>query len=77
MITIYTRDGCSFCDKAKQIMNENNMKYTEMIIGENIQREEVIQKFPGIKLLPIIVNVDGTLLGGYDALVKHMQQKSA
>lgn len=77
MITIYTRDGCSFCDKAKQIMNENNMKYAEMIIGENIQREDVIQKFPNIKLLPIIVNVDGTLLGGYDDLVKYMQQKSA
>lgn len=77
MITIYTRDGCSFCDKAKHLMNENNMKYAEMIIGENIQREDVIQKFPNIKLLPIIVNVDGTLLGGYDDLVKYMQQKSA
>lgn len=77
MITIYTRDGCSFCDKAKQLMIENNISYNEMSIGKNIQREEVIQKFPNSKLLPIIVNVDGTLLGGYDDLVKYMQQKGA
>jgi len=77
MITIYTRDGCSFCDKAKTLMNENNIQYSEMSIGKNIQREEVIQKFPEVKLLPIVVGVDGTLLGGYEDLVKHVQQKSA
>jgi len=77
MITIYTRDGCSFCDKAKSFMNENNIQYTEMSIGKNVQREEVIQKFPGVKLLPIVVNVDNTLIGGYEDLVKHMQPKSA
>lgn len=77
MITIYTRDGCSFCDKAKSFMNENNIQYTEMSIGKNVQREEVIQKFPGVKLLPIVVNVDNTLIGGYEDLVKHIQPKSA
>lgn len=77
MITIYTRDGCSFCDKAKSLMTENNIQYSEMSIGKNIQREEVIQKFPEVKLLPIVVSVDGTLLGGYEDLVKHVQQKSA
>lgn len=77
MITIYTRDGCSFCDKAKALMTENNIQYSEMSIGKNIQREEVIQKFPEVKLLPIVVSVDGTLLGGYEDLVKHVQQKSA
>ena len=77
MITIYTRDGCSFCDKAKSFMNENNIQYTEMSIGKNVQREEVIQKFPGVKILPIVVNVDNTLIGGYEDLVKHIQPKSA
>lgn len=77
MITIYTRDGCSLCDKAKSFMTENNIQYSEMSIGKNIQREEVIQKFPEVKLLPIVVSVDGTLLGGYEDLVKHVQQKSA
>jgi glutaredoxin len=77
MITIYTRDGCSFCDKAKSFMNENNIQYTEMSIGKNVQREEVIQKFPGVKLLPIVVNVDDTLIGGYEDLVKHIQPNSA
>ena len=77
MITIYTRDGCSFCDKAKSFMTENNIQYSEMSIGKNIKREEVIQKFPEVKLLPIVVSVDGTLLGGYEDLVKHVQQKSA
>lgn len=74
MFSIYTRDGCSFCEKAKNLLNQNNLQYNEYSIGKNVLREEVIEKFPGIKMLPIIVDVDGTLLGGYEDLVKHLQQ---
>lgn len=74
MFSIYTRDGCSFCEKAKKILNQNNLQYTEYSIGKNILREEVLEKFPGVKMLPIVVGVDGTLLGGYEDLVVHLQQ---
>jgi glutaredoxin len=74
MFSIYTRDGCSFCEKAKKLLNQNNLQYTEYSIGKNILREEVLEKFPGVKMLPIVVGVDGTLLGGYEDLVVHLQQ---
>lgn len=74
MFSVYTRDGCSFCEKAKNLLNQNNLQYTEYSIGKNILREEVLQKFPGIKMLPIIVDVNGTLVGGYEDLVTHLQQ---
>lgn len=74
MFSIYTRDGCSFCEKAKNLLNQNNLQYTEYSIGKNILREEVLQKFPGIKMLPIVVDVNGTLVGGYEDLVRHLQQ---
>ena len=35
MYTIYTRDGCGFCDMAKQIMKENNILYKEINIWED------------------------------------------
>ena len=34
-IEIYTRDLCSFCDKAKQVFNSYNLKYTEYNIYKN------------------------------------------
>lgn len=74
MFSVYTRDGCSFCEKAKNLLNQNNLQYTEYSIGKNILREEVLQKFPGIKMLPIVVDVNGTLVGGYEDLVRHLQQ---
>lgn len=74
MFSVYTRDGCSFCEKAKNLLNQNNLQYTEYSIGKNILREEVLQKFPGIKMLPIVVDVNGTLVGGYEDLVTHLQQ---
>lgn len=74
MFSIYTRDGCSFCEKAKKLLNQNNIQYNEYSIGKNVLREEVLEKFPGVKMLPIVVGVDGTLLGGYEDLVVHLQQ---
>jgi glutaredoxin len=74
MFSVYTRNGCSFCEKAKNLLNQNNLQYVEYSIGKNILREEVLQKFPGIKMLPIIVDVNGTLVGGYEDLVTHLQQ---
>jgi glutaredoxin len=74
MYKIYTRDGCSFCDKAKVLMSEHNIPFQEVSIGKDVQREEVLQLFPGVKMLPIVVDVNGFLVGGYDDLRSVIQQ---
>ena len=68
MIEIYTRTDCDFCVKAKDLLMNNNLNYKEYIIGEDIDREVVVTKFPNVKLLPVIA-IDGKYVGGYAELL--------
>lgn len=71
MITLYTRENCTFCIKAKELLQKNNIPYEEFIIGKDISRNEVIQKFPDRKKLPIILEND-KIIGGYDDLAEYI-----
>jgi len=69
MIDIYTRNDCSFCSQAKAFMQKKNLPYTEHVVGRDLTREQLIEKFPQMKTLPIIL-VDNQLIGGYINLVE-------
>jgi len=71
MITLYTRENCIFCIKAKELLEKNNISYEELIIGKDINREDIIQKFPDRKRLPIIIEND-KIVGGYDDLAEYI-----
>lgn len=74
MIKLYTREGCVYCNRAKTLLDGNNIEYDEIEIGKTITRDEVIAKFPNIKTLPIVTE-DEILVGGYDQLVDHLLNK--
>lgn len=62
MIDIYTRDGCTHCVAIKQFLTNNSVGYNELKIGVNIQREEVLAKYPDQRSLPIIT-INGDVIG--------------
>ena len=67
-ITIYTKENCSYCVRAKNLMKSRQISFIEVSISEkNI--DKLKESFPFMKTLPIIVN-DGDLVGGYDSLVE-------
>lgn len=66
-ISLITRDGCSFCVKAKTLLQHADLKYTERKIGVDITRDDVLKTYPGVKLLPLVV-VDNNYIGSYDEL---------
>ena len=66
-VDIYSKDNCPFCVKAKVLLDDNG--YTEIKVGEDIDREDFLTKFPGHKTVPQIV-IDGEHIGGHDDLVK-------
>lgn len=59
-IEIYTRQGCSQCVVLKEILQNQNVEYIEHEIDRTISRDEVISKFPSVKMLPIVI-VDSVL----------------
>lgn len=72
-ITLYTRVGCERCDRVKEVLNQHNLSYIEFIIDHTIHREEVVNRFPDAKILPI-VTIDGTWIGGRDEIIKMINE---
>ena len=54
MLTLYSKDNCPHCVKAKRLLDLNGVDYAEKKIGHNITRDEVLTKFPDAKTVPII-----------------------
>lgn len=68
---IYTKDDCPWCVKAKELLDKLDIKYIEYKMGVNITREEIKNKFPKWKTVPIIL-LDDKFIGGYTELEKKL-----
>ena len=58
-IELYTRESCQACVRTKNLLTERNVGFTEYKLEHDIKRETVIERFPGVRNLPIVV-VHGT-----------------
>jgi glutaredoxin len=54
-IEVVTRRGCSACEKTKQILRNFNVDFRETIIEETVTRDEIVNRFPDRRKLPIIL----------------------
>tara|TARA_Y100000004_G_scaffold133288_1_gene150566 strand:- start:321 stop:569 length:249 start_codon:yes stop_codon:yes gene_type:complete len=66
MFKIFTKDNCSWCTKAKEILKENNIEYKEHNIDED-HTSKMVLKSLRLKTVPQIWN-DDLHLGGYRQL---------
>jgi glutaredoxin len=70
MVEIITSEWCTYCTKAKMILQANNIDYKEIDIGEMKAMELMVKH--QLKTVPQIF-YDGTLLpGGADGLAEHL-----
>lgn len=74
-IEVYSKNNCSFCDKTKQLLRTHGKDYLEYKLDEDFTREILLSKFPEAKTFPVIV-VDGMHIGGYDQLLKQLNEDS-
>ena len=58
-ITIYTKDYCPFCTKAKSLLKLKKIKFTEINLHTNPEKfEEMIKKSNGAQTVPQIFSSD-------------------
>jgi glutaredoxin 3 len=68
-ITVYTTDPCSFCVRAKQLLQQRNLVYEEINLAKDpAGRAELLAK-TGMMSFPQII-IDGTVVGGFMQLVE-------
>lgn len=77
--TIYTKDYCSFCTKAKMLLKNKGVQYEEYIISAGYDenkledgqyyatREQLLEVAPHAKTVPQIW-LDDNYIGGYTEL---------
>lgn len=66
-IVIYSKPNCTWCVKAKELMNKLNLKYDEKVLDVDYTRDELKQLVP--ENLPLTVPqifVNNKRVGGYE-----------
>jgi glutaredoxin 3 len=66
-VTIYTKENCIYCTKAKMILTNKGLAYNELKLNEDFTREALKELFPSAATFPVIV-VDGFNIGGCSEL---------
>lgn len=77
MYKIYTKDNCPWCVKAKGLMRSCGVKYEELKLGVDFQREELQALLP--ESLPLTVPqifVYNKRIGGYEDLAEYFERHS-
>tara|TARA_B100000683_G_C12511220_1_gene560948 strand:- start:5263 stop:5517 length:255 start_codon:yes stop_codon:yes gene_type:complete len=72
-IDVYTRyePPCSYCMATKASLHSKNMEFNEFVVGKDLSTDELKEKFPLARTLPVIM-VDGKYIGGYNELMNHL-----
>lgn len=68
MITMYSKDNCPWCVRAKDLMNVKDEEYTEIKIGRDITREEFMEQFPNVRSVPFFITSSGSQITTYEEL---------
>ena len=70
---IYTRPGCPYCTKIKEVYNMNSWNYAEYTLGKNFTRDQFYAEFGQRATFPQVV-VAGRKLGGCTDTVKYLRE---
>ena len=68
-IKMYTKDYCSFCFAAKNLLAKRGLAYEEIPVSDNAATEQEMWELTGGRTVPQIL-IDGKAIGGYSELVE-------
>ena len=70
-ITIYSKNNCVFCNKAKHLVKSLDLDYTEKKLEEFDSPQAMLEDIgKQVRTMPQI-KIDGKLVGGYNQLVEY------
>ena len=72
--TVYSRDGCPYCDKVQQVLQLAEIKHVIYKLNTDFNREEFYEKFGRGSTFPRVVR-DGELLGGCTETVQYLREQ--
>ncbi len=73
--TVYTRNGCPYCTKIKQVLEGKGYSYTEYKLDRDFDRQAFYTKFGPGSTFPQVLLAD-TKLGGCTETVKYLRENN-
>jgi glutaredoxin-like protein len=74
-VTVFTREGCPFCVRAKGMLNEMGMQYEELVLNRDYT-EATLRAVTGRTTVPQVY-INGEHIGGSDDLAGYMKAVNA
>ena len=71
---VYTKDGCPYCDKVKQVLELTGSKFEEYNLDQHFDRKSFYGEFGEGSTFPQVV-VDGKKLGGCVDTIQFLKEK--
>tara|TARA_B100000003_G_C10866882_1_gene345373 strand:- start:748 stop:999 length:252 start_codon:yes stop_codon:yes gene_type:complete len=72
---IYTRDGCPFCTKIKEVYKSQGWDYAEYTLNRNFTREQFYEEFGAGSTFPQVI-IAGHKIGGCTETVKYLRENN-
>jgi glutaredoxin 3 len=70
---IYTRNGCPYCTKIKEVYNQKGWAYTEYVLDRNFTRDQFRSEFGSSATFPQVL-INGQKMGGCTETVKYLRE---
>ena len=71
---VYSKDGCPYCDKIKQVLNLTKTSYVVYNLGEQFDKKSFYDEFGEGATFPQ-VSVNGKKLGGCVDTIEYLKEK--
>ena len=71
--TVYTRDGCPYCTKNKQVLSAKGLSFVEQKLDREFSRNDFYQQFGVGSTFPQVL-LDSKRLGGCIETVKYLRE---
>jgi glutaredoxin len=65
--TVWSKDMCSYCEQAKQLLTTKGIEFEERKIGKDWTKEQLLEAVPTARTVPQIF-LDEQYVGGYQEL---------
>ena len=72
-LTVYTKDNCPFCDRAKALLESRGVEFNTINVGEQPDAREFLVD-QGLRSVPQIFNGTTLLQGGYQGLAAQPEE---
>lgn len=74
--TIYSKEGCPYCIKVKQVMELANLEHVVYTLGKEFDRNSFYAEFGQGSTFPQIILDDQQHLGGCTETVKYLKENN-